>query len=105
MALKLVHIQVLLLIFMAIVCNAEHSAKVLGHVNIINSDGPYMGLVVPNTFEMEPLLQPPNFIVNENVSYVDLSGRTFHVGAIADQKVIVVMKGMGMVIALKKSDV
>ncbi|XP_057833262.1 bark storage protein A-like [Cryptomeria japonica] len=55
-----------------------------------------MGLVVPNTFEMEPLLQHPNFIVNENVSYVDLSGRRFHVGAIADQKVIVVMTGMGM---------
>ncbi|GLJ53335.1 hypothetical protein SUGI_1137290 [Cryptomeria japonica] len=96
MALKLVHIRVLLLIFMAIACNAEHSAKVLGYVNIINRDGPYMGLVVPNTFEMEPLLQPPNFIVNENISYIDLSGRRFHVGAIADQKVIVVMARLGM---------
>ncbi|GLJ53341.1 hypothetical protein SUGI_1137400 [Cryptomeria japonica] len=81
---------------MAVVCNAEYSGKLLGQVNVINSDGPYLGLVVPNTFEMDPLLDPSNFIVNENVSYIDLSGRRFHVGAIANQKVIVVMTGLAM---------
>ncbi|GLJ53337.1 hypothetical protein SUGI_1137340 [Cryptomeria japonica] len=97
MALKLfVYIHMLLLIFMAGVCNAEYSAKVVSKVNRINSHGPYMGLVIPNAYEMDPLLDPSFFIVNKNVSYIDLSGRRFHVGTIADQKVIVVMTGLAM---------
>ncbi|GLJ53333.1 hypothetical protein SUGI_1137270 [Cryptomeria japonica] len=97
MTLKLlVFIHLLLLIFMAVGCNAQHSPEDFDQVNLINSAGPYLGLVVPNSFELAPLLDPSTFIPSKNVSHIDLSGRRFHVGIIADQKVIVVMTGLAM---------
>lgn len=39
-----------------------------------NKNGPYLGLVIPNLFEMNPLLQSPSFIPT-NLT-IDFSGTT-----------------------------
>lgn len=40
----------------------------------INKEGPYFGIVVPNSFEMNPLLQSPTFFPDHNHPYFDFSG-------------------------------
>lgn len=37
-----------------------------------NERGPYLGLVIPNSFEMNPLLQSPNFTSTDLI--IDFSG-------------------------------
>ncbi|GLJ53343.1 hypothetical protein SUGI_1137430 [Cryptomeria japonica] len=65
-------------------------------ISTINRGGRYFGLVIPNTFEMNPLLQPPTFLANDHHPYVDISGRRFHIGTVVNRSVIVVMTGLGM---------
>ncbi|CAL5431674.1 unnamed protein product [Camellia sinensis] len=40
-----------------------------------NKNGPYLGLVIPNLFEMNPLLQSPSF-TSSNLT-IDFQGRRF----------------------------
>jgi hypothetical protein len=40
----------------------------------IEKKGPWLGLVVPNTFEMNPLLVSPSFQKFEKIPYVDIGG-------------------------------
>ena len=37
-----------------------------------NKEGPYLGLVVPNAFEMNPLLQSPNYTSSDKI--IDFAG-------------------------------
>ncbi|KDP34190.1 hypothetical protein JCGZ_07761 [Jatropha curcas] len=60
-----------------------------------NKDGPYLGLVIPNLFEMNPLLQSPNFTATDLI--IDFSGRRFRFGTIAEKKVILVMTGLSLI--------
>ncbi|KAL6344721.1 hypothetical protein AAG906_002627 [Vitis piasezkii] len=60
-----------------------------------NRNGPYLGLVIPNLFEMNPLLQSPNYTAS-NLT-IDFAGRRFRFGTIADKKVILVMTGLSMI--------
>ncbi|XP_062019464.1 bark storage protein A-like [Rosa rugosa] len=60
-----------------------------------NKNGPYLGLVIPNSLEMDPLLQSPNF-TSSNLT-IDFSGRRFRFGTIAEKKVILVMTGLAMI--------
>ncbi|KAL6212567.1 hypothetical protein ACLB2K_017785 [Fragaria x ananassa] len=71
------------------------SAKTQKLINKANKKGPYLGLVIPNTFEMNPLLESSNF-TSTNLT-IDFSGRRFRFGMIAEKKVLLVMTGMGMI--------
>ncbi|KVH99884.1 Nucleoside phosphorylase [Cynara cardunculus var. scolymus] len=60
-----------------------------------NKNGPFLGLVIPNMFEMNPLLSNPNYKSTKLV--IDYAGRRFRFGKIYKKPVILVMSGMGMV--------
>uniref|UniRef100_A0A0E0KZY6 Nucleoside phosphorylase domain-containing protein n=1 Tax=Oryza punctata TaxID=4537 RepID=A0A0E0KZY6_ORYPU len=65
-------------------------------VRQVNRQGPYLGVVVPNGFEMEPLLRSPAFSPAKRLPYLDVAGRRFRFGTIGEKKVIIVMTGLGM---------
>ncbi|KAF5743252.1 bark storage protein A-like isoform X1 [Tripterygium wilfordii] len=81
--------------------NKHHQANGALHshtqllVDEANNDGPYLGLVIPNLFEMNPLLQSPSFVSSN--FYIDAYGRRFRFGTIGDKKVILVMTGLSMI--------
>ncbi|KAL3532471.1 hypothetical protein ACH5RR_005992 [Cinchona calisaya] len=66
-------------------------------ISRINQEGPYLGIVVPNSFEMSPLLQSSSFVPNNKFPYIDFAGRRFRIGRVEDKRVIVVMTGLSMV--------
>ncbi|KAI3524631.1 hypothetical protein L1887_03291 [Cichorium endivia] len=72
------------------------SRSLLKEIQKVNKVGSY-GVVVPNSFEMNPLLQSSGFVANKKRPYIDISGRRFRLGTLENQKVIIVMTGLGMV--------
>ncbi|GJT77978.1 bark storage protein A [Tanacetum coccineum] len=72
------------------------SKSLLKEIDSVNKVGSYIGVVVPNGFEMNPLLQSSSFVASEKRPYVDISGRRFRIGTIENQRVIVVMTGLSM---------
>ncbi|CAL4896299.1 unnamed protein product [Urochloa decumbens] len=73
----------------------ESTARSIGRVTRL---GPFLGVVVPNAFEMEPLLRSPRFSPAKSrlPPYLDVAGRRFRFGTIGEQKVVIVMTGLGM---------
>ncbi|XP_030541748.2 bark storage protein A-like [Rhodamnia argentea] len=65
-------------------------------VDGVNKEGPFLGIVVPNSFEMNPLLQTPSFVPNGTLPHLDISGRRFRIGRLQNEKVIIVMTGLSM---------
>ncbi|XP_038991561.1 bark storage protein A-like [Hibiscus syriacus] len=59
-------------------------------------EGPYLGIIVPNAFEMNPLLQSGTFVPDHKLPYLDFSGRRFRIGRLRNEKVIVAMTGLSM---------
>ncbi|KAH0645213.1 hypothetical protein KY284_033097 [Solanum tuberosum] len=57
-----------------------------------NKKGPYLGLVIPNLFEMNPLLQHPSYKPSDLT--IDYAGRRFRFGHIDNQPVVLVMTGL-----------
>ncbi|KAL4194040.1 hypothetical protein AMTRI_Chr05g57240 [Amborella trichopoda] len=94
------YIFMLSLGFLFVLYSVQSDAAVLGktlkRIAKLNRNGPYMGLVIPNSFEMNPLLQSPSFQPNESLPYVDFAGRRFRLGTIEGEKVILVMTGLAM---------
>lgn len=43
-------------------------------ISNINREGPYIGIVVPNPFELNPLLQSPSFVADHKFPYLDFAG-------------------------------
>ncbi|CAL4910922.1 unnamed protein product [Urochloa decumbens] len=90
-----------LLLLLAVSCGAaaavfpESTARAIGRVN---QHGPFLGVVVPNAFEMEPLLRSPRFSTAKSrlPPYLDVAGKRFRFGTIGEQKVVIVMTGLGM---------
>lgn len=39
----------------------------------INEEGPYLGLIIPNSFELDPLLQNPGYTASDNI--IDFAGK------------------------------
>ncbi|KAI7732675.1 hypothetical protein M8C21_024524 [Ambrosia artemisiifolia] len=68
----------------------------LKDIDSVNKVGPYIGVVVPNAFEMNPLLQSSSFIANQTRPYLDIFGRRFRIGILENQRVIIVMTGLSM---------
>nr|GMC49017.1 bark storage protein A-like [Ipomoea batatas] len=75
--------------------NGEVHGKTRKLINMANKKGPYIGLVIPNLFEMNPLLQHPSFVPS-NLT-IDYAGRRFRFGTIEKKPVILVMTGLAMV--------
>lgn len=46
-------------------------------IGLMNSRGPYIAIIVPNSFEMNPLLQSPSFRADPNFPYLDISGMSY----------------------------
>ncbi|KAE8712563.1 hypothetical protein F3Y22_tig00110247pilonHSYRG00089 [Hibiscus syriacus] len=46
----------------------------LWKIDRINMEGPYLGIIVPNAFEMNPLLQSGTFVPDHKLPYLDFSG-------------------------------
>ncbi|KAK9058862.1 hypothetical protein SSX86_023706 [Deinandra increscens subsp. villosa] len=59
-----------------------------------NALGPYIGVVIPNNFEMNPLLNHPEYKGTQN--FIDIGGRRFRFGSVGEKPVILVMTGLGM---------
>ncbi|XP_021745484.1 uncharacterized protein LOC110711413, partial [Chenopodium quinoa] len=85
----------LLVIYAQNGAQGEIPKKIMHHINVANKNGPYIGVVIPNLFELNPLLQSPSFSASKFI--IDFSGRRFRFGTIAEKKVILVMTGLGMV--------
>ncbi|XP_076908548.1 bark storage protein A-like [Bidens hawaiensis] len=63
-------------------------------IDMANQRGPYVGIVIPNTFELNPLLNYPEYKPSKLI--VDVDGRRFRFGSIGNKRVILVMTGLGM---------
>lgn len=87
----------LVLLILCFRTKAYYSPDLLGRIHQINQAGPYLGLVIPNKFEMDPLLHSPVFMADEDSPYIDISGRRFRIGTVMNHRVIAVMTGLGMV--------
>ena len=55
--------------------NGALVAKQQELINLANSNGSYLGIVIPNLFEMNPLLQHPNFTSSDLI--IDYQGKWF----------------------------
>lgn len=53
------------------------STSTMQEIERVNEKGPYLGIVVPNSFEMNPLLQSPSFVADLQVPYLDYFGNCF----------------------------
>ncbi|GMI89473.1 hypothetical protein like AT4G28940 [Hibiscus trionum] len=71
-------------------------SSTLRKMDRINMEGPYLGIVVPNSFEMNPLLQSGSFVAHHKLPYLDFLGRRFRIGRLRNEKVIIVMTGLSM---------
>ncbi|KAL1562225.1 bark storage protein A-like [Salvia divinorum] len=88
--------RVLLLVGLSllVVSEATIPTKTLRLINKANRNGPYLGLVIPNQFELSPLLQHPSYKPSNLTIYV--SGKRFRFGTLAGEKAILVMTGLAM---------
>lgn len=73
--LKLVYVLVLLLELFISQAYGAISEGNMRTIEGINKEGPYLGVVVPNAFEMNPLLQSPSFQPHQRLPYFDFSGK------------------------------
>lgn len=85
----------IVVIFIGQQTDAVISAETQRLINKANKNGPYLGLVIPNLFEMNPLINSQNYI-SSNLT-IDVQGRRFRFAIIGQKKAILVMTGMGMV--------
>lgn len=57
--------------------NAALLPETLKLIETANADGPYLGLVIPNTYELNPLLRSPNFTSTDLI--IDFSGKHIYI--------------------------
>ncbi|KAL1216298.1 Bark storage protein A [Cardamine amara subsp. amara] len=77
--------------------NCEISPTILSKIERMNRMGPYLGIVAPNNFELNPLLASKAFVPYPSLPIIDFAGRRFRFGKISNQRVVIVMTGLGMV--------
>ncbi|XP_058114267.1 bark storage protein B isoform X3 [Magnolia sinica] len=94
--LKIILMGCIILMGTSSVSYGEVSEKTMESISRINKVGPYIGLVVPNSFEMAPLLQSNSFAADQRFPYLDFAGRRFRIGKLENEKIILVMTGLGM---------
>ncbi|XP_072960646.1 bark storage protein A [Typha angustifolia] len=89
-------ILVCLVVLMGVVTDGATPVRTLKKVWQMNKRGPFLGVIVPNSFEMNPLLNSSSFVQNKFMPHLDVGGKRFRFGSIGKEKVIVVMTGLGM---------
>lgn len=65
---------VLMVLEMSLMAQAVVPVSLLKQIDRVNKNGPYLGIVVPNSFELNPLLQSPNLVVDHTLPSLDISG-------------------------------
>ncbi|KAL5572636.1 hypothetical protein UlMin_022233 [Ulmus minor] len=96
------HLRVVFLGFFVLVLGISIGAngavyeRNLRKIGQINKEGPFLAIVIPNTFEMDPLLNSSSFVPHHKYPTLDVSGRRFRFGVLENKKVILVMTGLGM---------
>ncbi|KAG5037113.1 hypothetical protein JHK86_017953 [Glycine max] len=85
-----------LLLGSSIMANGAVSEVSWREISNINSEGPYLGIVVPNSFELGPLLRSSSFVPHNKFPYFDFAGKHFRIGVLEKKRVIVVMCVLGM---------
>ncbi|KAJ4957796.1 hypothetical protein NE237_024907 [Protea cynaroides] len=93
---KLAFLGFLLLLSLCSTTDGAVSTSIMKKIRKVNKKGHYLGIVVPNSYEMSPLLQSSSFVADEKLPYVDFSGRRFRIGTVESKKVIIVMTGLSM---------
>ncbi|XP_028774031.1 bark storage protein A-like [Neltuma alba] len=93
---RLLAFLVLLVLCVSRRMNGEVSGQNWKEINKINRKGPYTGIVVPNAFEMNPLLQSSSFHADPKLPFFDFAGRRFRIGELEKKRVIIVMTGLSM---------
>uniref|UniRef100_A0A0D9UYS0 Nucleoside phosphorylase domain-containing protein n=1 Tax=Leersia perrieri TaxID=77586 RepID=A0A0D9UYS0_9ORYZ len=83
-------------VMMATAAEGFISKKTWSAIRQANRGGPFVGLVVPNAYEMDPVLNSPSFSPSLTLPYLDVQGRRFRFGAIGGQNVVMVMTGLSM---------
>ncbi|CAM0880536.1 unnamed protein product [Alopecurus aequalis] len=83
---------------MATTAECYISKKTWAAIGMANRHGPFVGLVVPNAFEMVPVLNSPSFVASKTVRNLDIQGRRFRFGTIGGQNVVMVMTGLSMML-------
>ncbi|XP_042498330.1 bark storage protein A isoform X2 [Macadamia integrifolia] len=71
---KLVLLGFLLLLSSISTIDGAIPSSFMKKVREVNKKGPYLGIVVPNSFEMSPLLQSSSFVADEKLAYLDFAG-------------------------------
>ncbi|XP_056166553.1 uncharacterized protein LOC115674393 isoform X4 [Syzygium oleosum] len=74
--------------------NGALPAATLKEIAGANANGPYIGIVIPNLFEMDPLLNSSSYNATE---IIDFAGRRFRFGTVEERKVILVMTGLSII--------
>lgn len=72
------------------------SDEMMQNICGINKEGSHLGIVVPNSFEMSPLLGSSSFHPHLKTPFFDFSGRRFRLGKLGKHRVVIVMTGLGM---------
>jgi hypothetical protein len=55
--------------------NGEINPASFKEISKINNNGPYIGIVVPNPYELKPLLTSSSFVAH---SYFDIAGKFYN---------------------------
>ncbi|KAG2241612.1 hypothetical protein Bca4012_015342 [Brassica carinata] len=77
--------------------NGEIPRTVLSEIEWINKRGPFLGIVAPNNYELNPLLDSQAYVPYDRLPSIDFAGRKFRFGSILNHRVVIVMSGLGMV--------
>ncbi|XP_004299992.1 PREDICTED: bark storage protein A [Fragaria vesca subsp. vesca] len=72
------------------------SQSTMKKIDMMNKKGPYLGIVVPNSFELTPLLESASFVADQKLPTLDFSGRRFRFGRLDNQSVVITMTGLSM---------
>ncbi|XP_027355691.1 bark storage protein A-like [Abrus precatorius] len=82
--------------------NAQHAfvscaltSELHSKIAKVKQKGPYLGLIIPNAFELDPLLKNPGYTATGTI--IDIDGRRFRFGSIGDKPVILVMTGLSVI--------
>lgn len=57
--------------------NGEIPRTILGKIERLNRKGPYLGIVAPNNYELNPLLDSQAFVPFSSTPFIDFAGLYF----------------------------
>ncbi|XP_061993769.1 bark storage protein A [Rosa rugosa] len=97
------HLKMVLVVFIVLVLGISTrtvdgavSQSTMKKIDRMNRKGPYLGIIVPNSFELTPLLQSASFVTDQKLPSLDFSGRRFRFGRLDNQSVVIAMTGLSM---------